>query len=103
MLAAINGVELLSGDVAGAYLNAQCKEKVYFTVWRGFGHGFGNPSKPRYAVIVKALYSLKTCAFVWRKHLSNMLRKDLGFPFALLIRMLGYGRRPSRTALSIMR
>ena len=46
LLAALNGVELLSGDVAVAYLNARGKEKVYFTVGHGFGHGFGNASKP---------------------------------------------------------
>jgi hypothetical protein len=43
-----------------------------------YGMEFGIEYRGRIAVIVKALYGLKTSAFAWREHLSQTLR-DLGF------------------------
>jgi Reverse transcriptase (RNA-dependent DNA polymerase) len=78
LLASLNDMDVLSADVQGAYLNAPCHEKVYTTC----GMEFGIENVGRVAVIVKALYGLKTSAFAWREHLSQTLTK-LGFKFCV--------------------
>jgi Reverse transcriptase (RNA-dependent DNA polymerase) len=74
LIASLNDMEVMSADVQGAYLDAPCHEKVYTVCGRDFGTEFVN----RIAVIVKALYGLKTSAYAWREHLSQTLR-ELGF------------------------
>ena len=75
MLAALNGVDVTAADIAGAYLNAPCHEKICTLC----GLEFGKEYEGRYAVITKALYGLKTSAFAWREHLSTTLQESLGF------------------------
>jgi Reverse transcriptase (RNA-dependent DNA polymerase) len=74
LIASLNDMDVMSADVQGAYLNAPCHEKVYTVCGMEFGTEFNG----RIAVIVKALYGLKTSAFAWREHLSQTLR-ELGF------------------------
>ena len=75
MLAALNKVDVTVADIAGAYLNAPCHEKICTLC----GLEFGKEYEGRYAVITKALYGLKTSAFAWREHLSTTLQESLGF------------------------
>ena len=76
LLAALNDLDhVMSADVQGAYLNAPCKEKVFTRC----GPEFGTENIGRVAVIVKALYGLKTSAFAWREHLSEALKKSMEF------------------------
>lgn len=75
LVAALNDLDIMAADVQGAYLNALCKEKV-FTIC---GPEFGVEYVGRVAIIVKALYGLKTSAFAWREHLSKTLKDDLQF------------------------
>ena len=49
MIAALNGLSVLAGDVGNAYLNAPCKEKVYVQVSSDL---FGPENSGRYAYIV---------------------------------------------------
>jgi Reverse transcriptase (RNA-dependent DNA polymerase) len=65
--ATLNGLDIMAGDVQGAYLNAPCKEKVYTIC----GPEFGPENIGKIAVIEKALYGLKTSAFAWREHLAS--------------------------------
>lgn len=74
LIAALNDLEIMTADVQGAYLNAPCKEKVYTIC----GPEFGPELRGRIAIIVKALYGLKTSAFAWREHLAQTL-VELGF------------------------
>jgi hypothetical protein len=60
----------MAADVQGAYLNPPCKERVHTIC----GDEFGKEYKGRIAIIVKALYGLKTSAFAWRSHLTATLR-----------------------------
>lgn len=75
LYAALNDLDVMSADIQGAYLNAPCKEKVYTIC----GHEFGAEFRGRVAIIVKALYGLKTSAFAWREHLAETLREALEF------------------------
>jgi hypothetical protein len=56
-LAAFNGLDVLSGDVQNAYINAESKEKLYIKeAGPKFGPGFmGHP-----CMIVQSLYGLKS-------------------------------------------
>ena len=72
--AALNGLEILAGDVQNAYLNAPTKEKCWFKAGLEFGNELvGLPVK-----IVRALYGLKSSGARWRDHLAQTLR-DAGF------------------------
>jgi Reverse transcriptase (RNA-dependent DNA polymerase) len=69
LIAALNDLEVLSADIQGAYLNAPCKETVYTELGPEWGHLRG-----RIAVIVKALYGLRSSGYAWRSHLAETLR-----------------------------
>lgn len=73
LIAALNDMELLAGDIANAYLNAPCREKVYTVCGPEFGSMQG-----RIARIVRALYGLKSSGAAWRAHLASTL-SDIGF------------------------
>lgn len=75
LLAALNDLDIMSVDIQGAYLNAPCKEKVFSICGAEFGLEFYG----RVAIIVKALYGLKTSAFAWREHLSETIRLSMDF------------------------
>jgi Reverse transcriptase (RNA-dependent DNA polymerase) len=74
LIAALNDLDIMAADIQGAYLNAPCKERVHTVC----GDEFGPEYRGRIAVIVKALYGLKTSSFAWRSHLAETLR-DLGY------------------------
>mmetsp|Transcript_165 Transcript_165/g.263 ORF Transcript_165/g.263 Transcript_165/m.263 type:complete len:116 (-) Transcript_165:986-1333(-) len=63
----------MAADVGNAYLNAPTKEKVYIITGPEFG-----PEEGRVAVIVRALYGLKSSGAMWRSHFAATLF-DLGF------------------------
>jgi Reverse transcriptase (RNA-dependent DNA polymerase) len=79
LYASLNDLKLMSADILGAYLNAPCREKVYTRC----GPEFGPENVGKLAVVVKALYGLKTSAFAWRKHLSHTLEISLEFSHCL--------------------
>ena len=74
VLASLNDLEILSADVAGAYLNAPCAEKVYTILGEEFGDYAG-----RKAVIIMALYGLKSAGYSWRTFCARILREELHF------------------------
>jgi Reverse transcriptase (RNA-dependent DNA polymerase) len=74
LIAALNDLDIMSADIQGAYLNAPCRERVHTIC----GPEFGPELRGRIAVIVKALYGLKTSAFAWRSHLAETLQ-ELGY------------------------
>ena len=79
LIAAYYELDLLAGDIQGAYLNAPCKEKVYFRLGQEFGPQFAPGGEVRFAIVEKALYGLKTSAFAWREALAHTLKDDMGF------------------------
>ena len=78
LLAALNDVDIVAADVGNAYLNAETKEKVYIIT----GPEFGPLDQGKVAVIVRALYGLKSSGAMWRSHFANNLR-DMGFTSSL--------------------
>jgi hypothetical protein len=73
MIAALNDLSVLVADVGNAYLNAPCREKIWFTAGKEFGSRAGTK-----IVLVRALYGLKTSGAAWRAHISGNMR-ELGF------------------------
>jgi Reverse transcriptase (RNA-dependent DNA polymerase) len=75
LLAALNGLEVLAGDVQNAYINADSKENLYIKeAGPEFGPGFiGRP-----CMIVRALYGLKSSGARWHDHMAQTLR-DLAY------------------------
>jgi hypothetical protein len=73
LIAALYDIDVLSCDVSNAYLNAPCREKIWFVAGPEFGSRQGQPVK-----VVRALYGLKSSGAAWR----NMLQQtviDMGF------------------------
>ena len=74
ILAELNGLTIVAGDVGNAYLNARSKENCYIRA----GSEFGPELLGLLLLIIKALYGLKSSAARFHEHLSVALRK-LGF------------------------
>jgi hypothetical protein len=75
LVAALNDLDIMSADVAGAYLNADSPEKVHIIC----GPEFGTEYVGRIAVIKKALYGLRSSGFAWRSLCAQTLREKMGF------------------------
>jgi len=78
LLAALNDVDILAADIGNAYLNDDCRKKVHTTL----GLEFGQNLQGRTAVIVKALYGLKSSGAAWCAHLASTLH-DLQYRSSL--------------------
>jgi len=74
VLASLNDLNILTAEVAGAYLNAPCAEKVYTILREEFGDYAG-----RKAIIKMALYGLKSAGYSWRSFCARVLREELNF------------------------
>ena len=68
MLAALNDLQVKAGDVLNAYITAPCKEKV----WTVLGPEFG-PDAGTSAIIMRALYGLKSAGAAFRAHLASFM------------------------------
>ncbi len=70
MLAALNDLQVKASDVLNTYITAPVKEKV----WTILGPEFGNNSG-KSAIIVRALYGLKSAGAAFRSHLASFMRQ----------------------------
>ena len=75
MVAALNDLDILAADIGNAYLNARTREKIFIVC----GKEFGDEYVGRKAVIVRALYGLKSSGAAWRACLAEVLKDQLGF------------------------
>ena len=73
MLAALNGLAVVGCDIGNAYLNAPCREKVWF-----LGGSEAGEDKGKVLVITQALYGLKSSGASWKSILVSTLR-TMGF------------------------
>jgi hypothetical protein len=71
-LAALNDVDVKMADIENAYLTAPITEKV----WTVLGPEFGDYAG-KHALIVRALYRLKSAGADFRNHLAECM-KHLG-------------------------
>jgi hypothetical protein len=78
LIAALNDLDILSADIGTAYLNAPTREKVHTTC----GIEFGVPAQGCIAVIVRALYGLKSSGAAWRAMFAGTLQ-DLQYKSSL--------------------
>ena len=76
-IAALNELDAMQADIRNAYLNAPCDEKI----WTVLGPEFG-PLAGKRALIVRALYGLKSAAASHRNHLAAGL-EHIGFKSCL--------------------
>jgi hypothetical protein len=72
-IAAINGYDVISADVQNVYVQASSLEKYYAISGDEFGE-----EKGKMALIVRALYCLKSSGASWRAHIAHTL-SDMGF------------------------
>lgn len=77
-IAALNGLDVLAGDIQNAYLNAPCDEKI----WTILGDEFGPELSGKRALVVRALYGLKSAGASHRAHLASRM-EHLGFKSCL--------------------
>ena len=68
-LAALNDLEVKTADIENAYLTAPVGEKI----WCRLGPEFGQDAGKR-AIIVRALYGLKSAGASFRNHLADCMR-----------------------------
>ena len=73
LVAGLNDLDVLAGDVTNAYLNAPCREKIWFEGKLETGADSG-----KVLVLTRALYGLKSSGAAWRADLAGTLR-DLSF------------------------
>jgi Reverse transcriptase (RNA-dependent DNA polymerase) len=73
LIAGLNNLDVLAGDVTNAYLNAPCREKIWFEGKLETGSDAG-----KVLVLARALYGLKSSGAAWRANLAGTLR-DLGY------------------------
>ena len=76
-LAALNNLDVLSGDIGNAYLNAKPLEKCHVTIVDDIL--FGPSARGKIAIISRALYGMKSSGNAWRLHFANILDKVMGF------------------------
>ena len=67
-LAALNDLQVKASDVQNAYLTAPCKEKVWTTLGPEIG-----PDQRRKALIMQALYGLKSAGASFRRHILDCM------------------------------
>ena len=67
-LAALNDLEVKTADIKNAYLTAPVTEKI----WTILGPEFG-PDKGKKALVVRALYGLKSAGAAFRNHLADCM------------------------------
>ena len=77
MIAAMHNLDVLAGDVGNAYLNAKPREKCHVILndeWM-----FGPSAVGKIALIVRALYGMKSSGAAWRDAISSTLHYHMGF------------------------
>ena len=68
LLAGLNNLSIMACDISNAYLNAPCREKIWFI---GGSEGGGDCGKV--LVLTRALYGLKSSGASWRLMLSQSM------------------------------
>ena len=75
LVAALHDLDVFACDIGNAYLNAPCKEKIWFEG----GTECGGMLKGKVLRLVRALYGLKSSGASWRKMFKDFIELKLGF------------------------
>ena len=70
LVAVLNDIDIWATDVLNAYITMPCHEKIWTTLGKEFGDDCGQK-----AIIVQALYGLKSSGAASRAHLAGCLHK----------------------------
>jgi hypothetical protein len=70
LIAGLNRLDVLAGDVANAYLNAPCCKKIWF---EGNKFETGRQDNGKVLVLTLVLYSLKSSGAAWQADLEGTL------------------------------
>jgi hypothetical protein len=73
LIAHHDGLKTLCGDIGNAFITADCLEKVYAVAGPEFGD-----REDSIAILIKALYGLRSSSRAFRAHFADFLRQ-LGF------------------------
>ena len=76
LLASLNNLNILSADIGNAFLNAPPRERCHVTCGQEL---FGKENVGKTAIIVRALYGLKTASAAWRHHFATFIREHLHY------------------------
>ena len=68
-IAALNQLQVRAGDIQNAYLTSPCEEKI----WTTLGDEWGPDLAGRKALIVRALYGLKSAGSSFGRHLADCM------------------------------
>jgi hypothetical protein len=74
LIAALNDLDVMAGDIENAYLTAPCREKM----WTQLGKEFGEDAPNKIFLVVQALYGLKSSGVTFRAFLAEQL-DSMGF------------------------
>lgn len=74
LVAALNDLDVMACNIGNAYLNAKCREKIWFVAGPECGELRGLPCK-----LVRALYGLKSSGAAWRAMFLAFIVTQLGF------------------------
>ena len=69
LIAALNDLDIEMCDIGNAYLNAETRERVWFTV----GSEWSKSREGCQVIIVRALYGLKSSGAEWKKTFANYI------------------------------
>ena len=72
-IASLTSLEISACDIGNAYLNAQCREKLWTVAVPEFGSEKGSVM-----IIARALYGLKSSGAAWRSTLAQTM-ETLGY------------------------
>ena len=75
LVAALNDLDIMSCDIGNAYLNAPCREKIWFVA----GAECGPELHGSVCKLVRALYGLKSSGAAWRAMFSAFITNCMGF------------------------
>jgi hypothetical protein len=74
LIAGLNDLDIMACDIGNAYLNAPCREKIWFEAGLECGEDAGS-----LMIITRALYGLKSSGASWRAMFQNTIITDFGF------------------------
>ena len=75
LIAALNDLDIMSCDIGNAYLNATCREKIWFVA----GAECGPDLQGSVCKLVRALYGLKSSGAAWRAMFSEFIINVMDF------------------------
>ena len=75
LIAALNELDIMACDIGNAYLNAPCREKIWFVA----GPECGPDTQGMVCKLVRALYGLKSSGAAWRAMFSAFIVNGLKF------------------------